>query len=363
MNQQDTLITNKKESFQWAFLLVGLALVAGLVLSILSWLELCVEHCSANQDYRLFGLPFAIIGIAFFATLICLHLLSQKYLFLNAWVSGFIASSLGAEMLFITVQKYQIGHWCPVCLSIAATVAFAIMTLSVSSLAQIKKINPLFSRGSFMKIMRHSFSSFVFIIAGFLAAFVGVSNPSSAEAVAAEMKERLAFGLKGSQIEVYFATDWYCPSCKKVEPIIEKLYPKIREKATFFFIDYPVHKKSMNYSPYNLAFLINNKKQYFKARQLLSDLTDKTESPKDEDIQKAAKKKGIAFQGLSFVDIKSGMDFFDEIVDKYQMSSTPTLIFTNLKNQHVIKLEGRDEITEDKVMDALEKIQQSPPKD
>ena len=112
-----------------------------------------------------------------------------------------------------------------------------------------------------MKLFRLGFSSFLFIIAGFLMAFIGISNPNSAEAVAENMKERLAFGLKNSPVEIYFVTDWYCPSCKKIEPLIEKLYPTMRAKATFFFIDYPIHKKSMNFSPYNLAFLINYKQE------------------------------------------------------------------------------------------------------
>lgn len=208
-----------------------------------------------------------------------------------------------------------------------------------------------------MQTIKKGFSSLAFIAAGFLMAFVGVSNPNSAEAVAANMKERLAFGLKNSPVEVYFATDWYCPSCKKIEPLIEKLYPKIRAKATFFFIDYPIHKKSMNFSPYNLAFLIDNKKQYFKARKMLSELSEKTDAPKDEEVEREAEKKGIDFKELSFVDVKSGMEFFDKVVEQYKLSATPTLIFTNIRTHKVIKLEGRDEITEDKVLDALEKIQ------
>lgn len=207
-----------------------------------------------------------------------------------------------------------------------------------------------------MQKIKQGFASLAFIFAGFLMAFMGVSNPNSAEAVAATMKERLAFGLKDSPVEVYFATDWYCPSCKKIEPLMQQLYPKIRTRATFFFVDFTIHKKSMNYSPYNLSFLINNKPQYFKARQLLSDLTDKTESPKDDEIERDARKQGIAYRELSFVDVKSGMEFFDKIGDQYKLTATPTLIFTNLKNHKVIKLEGRDEISEEKVMDALEKI-------
>jgi len=210
-----------------------------------------------------------------------------------------------------------------------------------------------------MQAFKRALASVSFAVAGLLFTLIGITNPNSAEADAANMKNRLAFGLKNSPVEVYFVTDWYCPSCKKVEPLIEKLYPKIREKATFYFVDYPIHRKSMNFTPYNLAFLINDKAHYFKARQMLSELTEKTEAPTDEQIEKLASENGLSFKELSYIDVKSGIDFFDQIVEKYKLNSTPTLIFTNDKTHQVIKLEGRDEITTKNVLKALKLIEKS----
>ena len=68
------MVSKKKRLFDWSFWLVGLALATALMLSILSWVEFCVEHCAANQDYVLFGIPFAIFGIAFFSFLLVLHI-------------------------------------------------------------------------------------------------------------------------------------------------------------------------------------------------------------------------------------------------------------------------------------------------
>ena len=359
MVMHSLFINEKKKLNRWAWALVTLAIFAGLILSILSWLEVCVEHCAANQDYVLFGLPFAIFGMTFFSALFLLQIASTRWPRISSIVGWMIAAALGAEMLFVAVQKYQIGHWCPVCLSIAASVACAALVLFVHNVIDIKKTFQFHKSGAFMSFIKRALTHLSLIGFGFIVAFIGVSNPNSAEALAANMKERLAFGLKNSPIEVYYATDWYCPSCKKVDPLIEKLYPFIRTKATFFFVDYPIHRKSMNYSPYNLAFLIDNKKQYFKARQMLMELTDKTETPKDEEIERAAEKRGIDFKELSFVDIKNGMDFFDKVVEEYQMKATPTLIFVNVKTHQVIKLEGRDEITQEKVMEALDKIGKS----
>jgi len=204
--------------------------------------------------------------------------------------------------------------------------------------------------------IKHGLTSLSFLLLGFLMSFIGISNPNSAEATAAAIKDKIAFGLRESHLEIYFVTDWFCPSCKKVEPLIEKLFPKLRTESTFYFIDYPIHKKSMNFSPYNLAFLINSKDQYLKARNLLIQLTDTNDSPKDDDIEKAARKEKIPFSEVSYLDVKSGMDFFDSIVDKYKLKYTPTLIINNIRTHKTVTLEGRDDITEMKILEAIEKV-------
>src|ERR1700761_8723537 len=121
----------KGASFYWNFWLISFAFLAGLILSILSWFELCVEHCSANQSYHLFGFPFAIIGMAFFTTLLLFHFLSIHKALFSRLVGWMIGTAFGAEIMFIIVQKYQIGHWCPVCLSIAGSVGLAALILSI----------------------------------------------------------------------------------------------------------------------------------------------------------------------------------------------------------------------------------------
>ena len=351
-----SFLTMKGRSFRWNFWIVGLALIVGLIFSVLSWLELCVEHCSANQDYRLFGFPFAIVGMTFFTVLISLHFLSRRYHFLSGLVIAMIASALGAEVMFVAVQKYQIGHWCPVCLSIAASIATAALVIAAEYLKNFKVTIEHHNRGDIMQKIKQGLATLSFILLGFFLSFIGINKPNYAEAAVKDIKERLAFGVRQSPVEVYFISDWFCPSCKKVEPLIEKLYPSIRSKATFYFIDYPIHKKSLNFTPYNLAFLINNKPQYFQARTLLSHLTEETETPNDEDIEKAAHKHGIMLKELSFLDVKAGIDYFDKIVEKYNLNSTPTILITNVHNNRVVKFEGRDEISEEKILQAIDKL-------
>ncbi|MFI5344353.1 MAG: thioredoxin domain-containing protein [Chlamydiales bacterium] len=342
--------------FRWVFWIVAFCLFAGLILSILSWLEICVEHCSANQAYRLFNMPFALIGILFFTVGLVMHFLSRRYHFLSTLLGWMVAAAIGSEIMFIGVQKYDIGHWCPVCLSIAVSVGIAGLVMPANYYKTLFLTLQSNHRGQIMGTIKKGLASLSFVLVGFLMAFMGVSKPDLAQAAMNDIKDRIAFGSKESHVEVYFVSDWFCPSCKKIEPLIEQLFPKIQSQVAFYFIDYPIHKKSFNFVPYNLSFLMYDKHQYFKARQALMRLAEENDSPTDEDIIKLAQANQIPFKELSFVDVKSGMEWFDQIVDKYHLNATPVMIITYPGHNKMIKLEGRDEITEEAVLKAIDTV-------
>jgi thiol-disulfide isomerase/thioredoxin len=347
---------NEKKPSKLSYWIAGLALIAGFILSVLSWVEICVEHCSANQEYRLFQMPFAIVGMAFFTVLAILHFFSYERPFLSQLVGWGLASALGAELLFIGIQKYEIGQWCPVCLSIALVLIIAALAYGVDYFKTLSSKMRTNDRGEIMKTIKRGLLPIPFFILGFALAFLGASKVDAADARAQEMKSRLAFGQKNSPVEVYIVTDWFCPSCKKLEGELETLIPKLESRSTYYFIDYPIHSKSNNFSPYNLSFLINDKPNYFAARKALLELTEQNDSPKDADIEKVAQKAHVKFKELTYLDVKSGMDFFDSIVQKYDLNATPTIIITNPKTNKAVKLEGRDEISEEKILKAIQML-------
>ena len=43
------------------------------------------------------------------------------------------------------------------------------------------------------------------------------------------------------------------------------MYPRIMKKAGLMFVDRAIHPETMNYIPYNLSFMINEKKSIFKS--------------------------------------------------------------------------------------------------
>lgn len=264
-----------------------------------------------------------------------------------------LAMGLGAESLFIYIQKYQIGHWCPVCLSIVASLLIGAIAYSSKYLYKVFLV--LFNRnqGELMKLFKTTLTSLSFAFIGLLSAFIGVSKINPAHAALAEIKEQIVLGQKNSPIEIFFISDWYCPSCKSVEPLIETLLPKIQSKVAFYFIDYAVHTKSQNFMPYNLSFLINNKREYFKARSILYAITENNDSPTESDIEKAAKAANMTYHELPFLSVKSGLEYFEKIATKYDLTATPTMIIVNAKTNKNQKLEGSNEITEAKIFKAI----------
>ena len=60
------------------------------------------------------------------------------------------------------------------------------------------------------------------------------------------------------------------------------------KKARLIFVDMPVHDESVNYIPYNLAFMLNDKDKYFILRRKLTQLALKETSPTEEQIKALA---------------------------------------------------------------------------
>src|ERR1700722_16650926 len=107
------------------FILALCALVTAFGLTVISWMRLCSQTCAEGHSYRIFGFPFESVGMVFFPLLAFLHMLTRKYPVLIRVTGWILCTAMGSEIIFIYVQKYKIGSWCPVCLSIAACICVA----------------------------------------------------------------------------------------------------------------------------------------------------------------------------------------------------------------------------------------------
>lgn len=342
--------SNEKLHELWFKFATGSILI-GLALTVISWLKLCSTTCSDAHNYRFFGMPFEILGGAFLILLLSMHLLTKKFPSLKIVVGLSIAGALGAEAMFIWIQKTEIGHWCPVCLAIASTLVFT----GIFYILRYMTKPTINYQGGPMRARLKSLAFLGTFIFGFLIAFGGVTKINVLEAAEQEIKEKIKFGNSNSPVEVYLFTDWSCPACRALEPKLENIANKIMRKASLTFVDVVVHPETLNYAPYNLAFMIQNKPQYFKARDALTKLSLRTKKPTDSQVSRALP-NGVKFQELGYEDISLGMKYFDQLSSKFDVRATPTMVIINRNAKKGKKLAGVEEITESNAMRVIDSL-------
>ncbi len=164
-----------------------------------------------------------------------------------------------------------------------------------------------------------------------------------------------SLGLKKSETAIYFISDWYCPSCIKLEPTIEKLYPTLAKRAKIFFVDLPIHKESYNYAQYNVQFLVHEKANYIKVRKRLAQLAANTKNPSLQDVKRAVAPVGAKVRNFDTSDVLMVMQMNQKLVNLFGVSMTPTVVITNNRTQRVKKLQGK-EIYEGSVLSAIKEV-------
>ena len=272
-------------SKRWIYHLTTFAIATGLILSIISWYNICTEECGQTHKYRIFGFHFETIGIPFFVILLVCHLFARSNDYLSVAAIILAAAGIGAEVMFLLFQKYVIGSWCPLCISIAACMAVTAVCYTVSYFQELtQSLNP-FYKGEYMKLGWRGITSLSAFAFGFLFAFVGIAKENELAALEDTIVSEMWFGKQSSPIEVYLFTDWSCPACRKLEPVIENFLPEVTKQAKFMFVDYPLHPETYNYSPFNVAFIVKDKSKYLQIRQALSELSLDTGSPTEEQVQ------------------------------------------------------------------------------
>lgn len=338
------------------FWLVLVALATGVLLSVLSALNICTQACSAGHKYRLYGWSFETMGLFFFFSVAMVHFFSIRYAICKVLVACMLAGAIGAEVMFIYAQKFIIGKWCPLCLGIAASIAVAF----AASIGHIVYNNTISlakgQKGVFMKRSFYGSSLGVFVAFGFFFAQEGFSKFSQLQAAENSIKQEIAFGNAQGPIEVYVFTDWQCPACRKIEPTLSRISPEIMNKAKLIFADLVVHTASLNFVPYNVSFMIHNKPQYFKLRDGLTAISEEAEAPTEKQIQDLASKVGTKYIPVKYSDVTLATNFFNHVSQQFKVDATPTVVIVNSTNKKGKKLSGSAEITRQNILNAIEAL-------
>lgn len=341
---------------QWLYIMATLGIVAGFILSIISWLEVCTQECAATHFYRLFGLKFETVGIIFFPLLFAVHWASFYKKQLSFIVGLMLAGALGAEIVFIQAQKVLIGHWCPICLSIAASVGIASLAYFLGYANDLKFYVNESRRSEIMLNLRKGIATATVLVIGFVMAFFGMTKIDALEVAENSIKDSVAFGNLKSPIDVYFFSDWQCPACRQVEPKLKELIPHLTKNARLTFVDFTIHPESLNFTPYNLSFMIHNKKKYLDLRDALTTLSIETETPNDEAVEKLANSHGVTYKQLNYSDVALGLKYFKTLGEEFDINSTPTLVLVNETTKKGKKLFGVAEITAENIDKAIETL-------
>lgn len=359
MNNNSTKTLPRPTSYSRSEIIHALILAAlaiGFILAVVSWARVCSQACSEGHNYRLYGFTFEAIGIPFFGALALAQFFSKRIPALTTAVGAAISGAVGAELMFTYAQKYIIGHWCPICLSIAASIFIAFLLIAYQYLDRLLNIINNGQKGEIMRSISKGFICVLLITFGFVFSQAGFAKFNKLQAAENGIKESIAFGNLKSPVEVYVFTDWECPSCRKVEPVLEKASPEIMKKARLIYVDLPVHPESMNYTPYNLSFMIKNKPQYFRIRDFLTELSTKTDAPTDEQVEAGAKKLGIKYEQLNYSDVAVGIKYFKHLAKQFSVDRTPTVVIVNKNDKKGKKLIGGSEITEENLLKAIDSL-------
>ncbi|SNB45409.1 thioredoxin domain-containing protein [Geobacter sp. DSM 9736] len=325
---------------------IWLAVFAGLILSILSALKVCTGPCSEAAVYTIFGVDFGWFGMGFFAILVFLLVVRRYFAAAGTIVLFFTLAAVGAELHLIWLQKFVIGRWCPVCLWIALAVFVAAVLL-----AREKKITRYFY-GDIMKTrLTRVFLGLLAVTSGFAVAVMGVTKEAAGESL------DIYLGNTRSDTTVYYISDWFCPSCRKIEPEIKRMFPEVAKNARVAFIDLPIHKETVNFTPYHLQFLLYEKPKYISLRHALDELSRKTKSPEPEQVQAAVAPLGVTVRQLNFMEFMNGAKLFESIYKGFGVTATPTVVVENQKTKKRKKLVGDRQISTQAVLSTIKELE------
>lgn len=327
-------------------ILAHLLTFAGLILALLSWTDLCsFSGCTDAHEYRFYGLPIPLTGTVYFCALTAATLLADRFRFFAGLPPLLLAAGAGAELVMIHLQKNVIQAWCPLCLGIASVVGL----LCILKIYETKLL-----RGFQTMTRRQFFSKALLLLvaaaAGFAVSFAGMKKPEAAVLDA-------SIGKQNGKVEVYIFSDWLCPVCIKVEPALEAALPQIEKRAKVYFIDKPIHKESMNFVPYHLSFLVNEKGKYTQIRKALFELAKTNKNPSLQDVQKAVAPLGVTYKQLSFMDVSQMMSRAQALSNEYKVTGTPTIVIVNSSTKQSKSLVGGKDITADNLLKIVKSLE------
>lgn len=152
-------------------ILLWLAVATGFAVSVASLIEeLCMATaCSDAASFVFFGIGMGVFGCLYFSSLLVMMFLRKRNNILVRMFEAMIFSGVGAEFRLLWIQKYIIGSWCPLCVTICCSLMLSAVFLCVEK-AQDQDEGARDAKG----MAGWLFFAAVMIASGFAVAFAGV---------------------------------------------------------------------------------------------------------------------------------------------------------------------------------------------
>jgi uncharacterized membrane protein len=334
---------------------IAVPLAAAWILSVLSWLGICSDGCEETHLYRFFGIPLSPLGVGFFTLCGIAFLTRNRFRFSGFLIPLLLSGALGSEFVLVWMQKFVIGKWCPLCLGVALSVGTACVLIALERLPGVAIRIRGGERNLEMKRLAGKTALILFaFLAGMGMTAMGLKNP---DAIAAGLPVKsLAFGDMESRVEVYIVTDWFCPACRVAEPEILKGARIAMRQAKVFFVAYPIHPETFNYIPFDLSFIVREKEKYLRIREAIGTLARKTKEPTPEDVQAAVSPLGVKYVPLNYVDVMAGMQYFNNLVKKFKVPGTPSVVVLDTRTGRTKTLSGSSDITSDSILKTVAEV-------
>lgn len=334
-----------------------IAIGVGFVLTLLSWTGTCTEACEESHSYRIFGLSFESVGFLYFLLLSIGYALSPQSKPMALFTGIILAGGLGAEILFLLIQRYALHHWCPICLGIAASILVTAIMFTADYMLDLQFLLKQGKRNEISKTLLRAVVCLTAVFLGFLASFIGVTKIDDMAIEEESVQQKIAFGNKESPIEILLFTSWSCPACQKLEPSLVRIIPPLLERSKVIFVDHISDVKTLNMAPYNVSFMLHNKDKYFELRQVLHELAKTTDSPTDALVKQAAKKIDVKYQDVNYADADMTIDYFKSLSTKYDISSLPAAVIIDTKTNQHKKLSGTAQVTSENILKTIDELE------
>lgn len=151
-------------------ILLWLAVITGLAVSAASLIEeLCMATaCSDAASFVFFGIGMAVLGCAYFSLMLVLLVVRKKSWVIGWIFTGMVFSGVGAEFRLLWIQKFIIGSWCPLCVTICCALFVSAVLLLVERVLEGREAGNKVNMAGWLSFVT------VMIAIGLVVAIIGV---------------------------------------------------------------------------------------------------------------------------------------------------------------------------------------------